>query len=137
MNRVTFRIGFLGIAVLAAAVALAHDAPGAQVDPVKVVTAQALPNVPGQTLTAMTVDVPPGDASPPHHHAGFVFAYVLMGTIESQLNDEPAKRFAKGESWVEPPGTLHARFTNPSKTEPARILAVFIAPDGAELTTAN
>ena len=31
MNRVMFRVGFLGIAVLAAAVALAHDAPGAHV----------------------------------------------------------------------------------------------------------
>lgn len=101
----------------------------------KVVSAQKLPNVPGQSLTAVTVDVPPGDVSPPHHHAGFVFVYVLAGTVESKLNDEPSKRFAPGETWVEPPGTLHASMSNPSKTEPARILAVFVAPDGAELTT--
>ena len=91
--------------------------------------------MPGQSLTAVTVDVPPGDVSPPHHHAGFVFVYVLQGTVESQLNAEPSKRFVVGDTWVEPPGTLHARMTNPSKTEPARILAVFVAPDGAELTT--
>ena len=78
---------------------------------------------------------PPGDVSPPHHHAGFVFVYVLAGTVESKLNDEPSKRFAVGETWVEPPGTLHASMSNPSKTEPARILAVFVAPDGAQLTT--
>ena len=114
---------------------LAHDAQPAGAEVVKVVSAQKLPNVPGQSLTAVTVDVPPGDVSPPHHHAGFVFVYVLAGSVDSKLNDEPSKRFATGETWVEPPGTLHASMSNPSKTEPARILAVFVAPDGAELTT--
>ena len=101
----------------------------------KVVSTQKLANVPGQTLTAVTVDVPPGDVSPPHHHAGFVLVYVLEGSVDSKLNDEPSKHYTKGETWVEPPGTLHASMSNPSKTEPARILAVFVAPDGAELTT--
>jgi len=102
---------------------------------VKVVSTQKLANVPGQTLTAVTVDVPPGDVSPPHHHAGFVFVYVLEGSVDSKLNDEPSKHYTTGETWVEPPGTLHASMSNPSKTKPARILAVFVAPDGAELTT--
>jgi len=121
-------------ACLLGVAAIAHEArPAAET--VKVVSTQKLPNVPGQSLTAVTVDVPPGDVSPPHHHAGFVFVYVLTGTVESKLNDEAPKRFASGETWVEPPGTLHASMSNPSKAEPARILAVFVAPDGAQLTT--
>ena len=103
----------------------------------KIVTIKALPNAPGQTLTAMTVDVPPGGVSAPHQHAGFVFVYVLAGTVESQLNQQPPRRFVAGETWVEPPGTVHTRFANPSKTDAARILAVFVAPDGAALTAPN
>jgi len=122
------------IACMLGAPALAHDAQPTGAEVVKVVSAQKLPNVPGQSLTAVTVDVPPGDVSSPHHHAGFVFVYVLVGPVESKLNDEPSKRYATGESWVEPPGTLHASMSNPNKTETARILAVFVAPDGAELT---
>ncbi len=113
---------------------LAHDAQPAGSETVTVVSTQKLPNAPGQSLTAVTVDVPPGDVSPPHHHAGFVFVYVLAGSVDSKLNDEPSKRFTAGQTWVEPPGTLHASMSNPSKTETARILAVFVAPDGAELT---
>jgi quercetin dioxygenase-like cupin family protein len=130
-------ITVLLIAVAAAASAHARAAEPTPSTEVKVVSIQALPNAPGQTLTAMTVDVPPGGVSPPHHHAGFVFVYVLAGTVESQLNQQQPRRFVAGETWVEPPGTVHTRFANPSKTDPARILAVFVAPEGAQLTAPN
>jgi quercetin dioxygenase-like cupin family protein len=128
--------------MLSVAVALIVGADGFASEPssaatVNVVSSTALPNVPGNSLTAVTVDLPPGDVSPPHHHAGFVFVYVLTGSVESQLNADPPQRFKVGDSWVEPPGTVHTKVVNPSKTEPARILAVFVAPTGAQLTTPN
>ncbi len=97
--------------------------------------AEVLANVPGHKLTAVTVEIAPGVGSPSHRHAGFVFVYVLEGTVESQLNDGEIVTYKAGESWVEPPGTLHAHSKNPSKTETAKILAVFVAKDGAQLTT--
>jgi quercetin dioxygenase-like cupin family protein len=130
-------IALVMIAVVAAVSAPARAAEPTPSSEVKIVTIQALPNAPGQTLTAMTVDVPPGGVSPPHHHAGFVFVYVLAGTVESQLNQQAPRRFVAGETWVEPPGTVHTRFANPSRTDTARILAVFVAPEGAALTTPN
>jgi quercetin dioxygenase-like cupin family protein len=99
------------------------------------VAQEALPNVPGHTLTAITVELAPGAASPSHHHAGFVFAYVLSGEIRSQLNDGPVKTYRAGESFVEPPSTIHTFSENPSPSEPARLLVVFVAKDGAKLTT--
>ena len=68
-------------------------------------------------------------------HAGFVFVYVLQGTVESQLNSGDIVTYKVGESWVEPPGTLHSHAKNPSETEVAKILAVFIAKEDAQLTT--
>jgi quercetin dioxygenase-like cupin family protein len=102
---------------------------------VNVVFSDALENVPGKALTVVEVDVPPGVGSPSHQHAGTVFVYVLEGTVKSQLNNGEIVEFKKGESWIEPPGTVHSMTKNPSKTENARVMAVFVAEEGAQLTT--
>lgn len=99
------------------------------------VTSTSIPNDSRQTLTAIVVELPPGARSPSHHHAGTVFAYVLAGTVRSQLDGGKVIEYRTGQSWIEPPGTRHALTENPSKTKSARILAVFIAPIGAQLTT--
>jgi quercetin dioxygenase-like cupin family protein len=101
---------------------------------IKPVTTNKLPNSPGNDLTAVVVELAPGAQAAKHHHAGFVFAYVLSGTIRSQLNGGVVKDYAAGQSWVEPPGTEHTLTENPSKVSPARLLAVFVAPEGAQLT---
>jgi quercetin dioxygenase-like cupin family protein len=110
----------------------AADAPGAKVTPV---ASNALPNVPGKRLTAVVVDYAAGGTSPAHHHAGSVFAYVLAGRIRSQVSDGPVAVFEAGQSFFEPPGSRHLVSENASQTEPARLLAIFIADEGATLTT--
>ena len=45
------------------------------------------------------------------------------------------KVYKAGESFFEPPGSKHLISENASATEPARLLAVFIADDGVQLTT--
>jgi len=96
---------------------------------------QPLPNLPGNSLTAVVVQLAPGAHVPSHHHAGFVFAYVLSGTVRSQLNDGPTVDYRTGQSWVEPPGTQHSLTANPSETDSASLLAVFVASSRAKLTT--
>jgi hypothetical protein len=55
--------------------------------------------------------------------------------IRSKVNDGPITVYEAGESWLEPPRAAHSVSENASATEPARLLAVFVAKDGAELTT--
>jgi quercetin dioxygenase-like cupin family protein len=106
---------------------------GAQVKPV---IAEKLPNVPGKSITAVVVSYAPGGKSPKHRHAGSVFAYVLSGSIRSENSATgPAKVYKAGESFFEPPGSEHLVSENASVTEPASLLAVFVADDGARLTT--
>lgn len=107
---------------------------GAKVTPV---FAYDLPNLPGHKMTGVLVEYGPGGSSPPHHHTdkGSVVAYVLEGAIRSKVNDGPVTVYQAGESWLEPPGAAHSVSANASATEPARLLAVFVAEDGAELTT--
>ena len=97
-----------------------------------------IPNIPGKTLTAAVVSYKPGGASPSHTHAksAFVWAYVLSGSIRSQVDDGPARVYHAGESWYEDPGAHHKVSENASKTKPASLLAVFVADsDDKTLTT--
>ena len=130
---------FIGAAC--AAVAIATAMPAAAQGRGETVTPhfeQAIPNIPGKSLVAQVVDYAPGGASPPHTHAksAFIFAYVLSGEIESQVNDEPKRVYRAGESWYETPGSSHPVSRNASKTEPAKLLAVFVVDtDDKPLTT--
>ena len=97
-----------------------------------------LPNVPGKSITAIVVNYAPGGSSPKHHHAGSVLAYVLTGEIRSENSATGAVRVYKaGESFFEPAGSTHLVSENASKTEPASLLAIFVADDGAHLTTVD
>lgn len=127
----------LGAAILQPS---ALTAAGADDNPASVqkVFAGKLPNVPGNSLSAVLVEYAPGGKSATHHHAGSVFAYVLSGAIRSQVTGDAAPKVYKaGESFFEPPGSSHLVSENASATEPASLLAVFVAEDDAALTAAG
>jgi quercetin dioxygenase-like cupin family protein len=91
------------------------------------IACEKLPNVPGKSITTLLVTFPPMAFTPRHRHPGSVTAYVLKGTLRSQLNDAPVGTFTQGGTWFEPPGTIHSMVENPSPTEPAEIMAIFVA----------
>jgi quercetin dioxygenase-like cupin family protein len=96
----------------------------------------ALPNVPGTRLTGVVVEYAPGGKTAKHWHAGSVYAYVLEGKIRSENSETgPAKVYSAGEGFFEPPGSAHVISENASNTEPAKLLAIFVAEYGATLTT--
>lgn len=98
----------------------------------------AITNIPGKSLVAVEVVYPPGGASPPHSHAksAFIYAYVVSGAIESQVGDEPAHVYTSGQSFHEEPGALHRISRNASRSEPAKLLAVFVVDSSdTQLTT--
>jgi quercetin dioxygenase-like cupin family protein len=119
------------LAMSLAAVAGAHEAG----DSVKPNFSRAIPNIPGKTLTAVEVVYPPGGSSHPHTHAksAFIYAYVVSGAIESQVDHGPVRTYKAGESFYEEPGQHHGISRNASKTEPAKLLAVFVV-DSNETT---
>ncbi|TKB92931.1 MAG: cupin domain-containing protein [Mesorhizobium sp.] len=105
---------------------------------VKLVYDQALPNVPGKSMKAVLVEYEPGGTSPAHTHpnSAFIYATVLEGAMRSQVNDGPVKTYRAGESFSEFPGDRHAVSENASKTERARLLAIFVVDTSeTELTT--
>ncbi|WP_224360265.1 cupin domain-containing protein [Hyalangium versicolor] len=128
-----FLAALLATAALAG-VAYAHAPDGT----VKPNFSHEIPNVPGKSLVAVEVTYPPGGATAPHRHAqsAFIYAYVVSGEIQSQVGDGPARVYKAGESFYEEPGAHHRISRNASKTQPAKLLAVFVVDTGDQpLTT--
>ena len=108
---------------------------GSALDKVEPIGSYALPNVPGKRVTIVRVFYGPGGFTRPHRHSGSVTAYITRGEIRSQLGGGPVELFKVGQSFFEPPGATHMISANASNTEPAELVAVFVADEGAQLTT--
>ncbi|MCX4429785.1 cupin domain-containing protein [Streptomyces mirabilis] len=118
-------------AAMASPAAMASTRP---TETLKPLLQQALPNVKGKTFTSAIVDFPPNASAMPHRHGqAFVYAYVLEGTVRSQLEGKPATTYHQGENWVEQPGAHHLLTENTSRTKRAKLLVVFVSNTGDKL----
>jgi len=97
----------------------------------------ALPNVPGKSIKGVLVEYGPGGSSLAHTHAksAFIYATVLEGAIRSSVNDGPVVTYRTGQSFSEMPGDRHSVSENASKTEPAKLLAVFVVDTNEKVLT--
>jgi quercetin dioxygenase-like cupin family protein len=116
------------LATLALTPALAQDTAATKNAKVTVVFDHALPNIPGKSIRGVLVEYEPGGSSPGHTHpkSAFIYATVLEGAMRSQVNDGPVTTYKAGQSWSELPGDRHNVSANASKTQPAKLLAVFV-----------
>lgn len=127
----------LGAAAIAAVLPVqAHDVPGGHGKPVAgkerldILQHLGLPDAAGRNGIMMTVTFAPGQASVPHVHPGSVFAYVLEGELESQMEGEQPVRYKAGQSWYEAPGHPHVLARNASGAKPAKLLVWLMTGDG-------
>jgi len=105
---------------------------------VTLVYEHALPNVPGKSIKGVLVEYGPGDVSSAHTHpkSAFIYATVLEGAIRTSVNNGPVVTYRAGQNFSEMPGDRHTVDENASKTEPAKLLAVFVVDtDEKELLT--
>ena len=102
-------------------------------DGVSVLMKQPLADMAGKVATVLTVDYAPGAASDAHLHPGSVFAYVLEGTVITQLEGERADDVYKGQSWYESPKKPHLVSRNASVTGPAKLLVLLLSQEGEAL----
>ena len=114
---------------------LCANSAGSTQDVVEPIGSYALPNVAGKRVTIVRVFYGPGGFTRAHRHAGSVTAYITKGEIRSQLAGGVVETFKVGQSFFEPPGAVHLVSANASMTEPAELIAVFVADEGAQLTT--
>lgn len=114
------------LAMIVSASAFAHDPS----EKVTVLQDQMLKNAPGKKALMIEVDYQPGQSSIAHKHDGTAMAYVLSGSVTSQVKDEKAVTYKAGEYWYEPAGSEHLVSKNASTTKPAKLLVFMVlAPD--------
>jgi quercetin dioxygenase-like cupin family protein len=78
------------------------------------------------------LDFAPGAWTPPHTHGAHTLNTILDGEVT--LRQDGAERtFKPGEMWSDHPGVVHA--AGNAGPAPARLLVVFVLPNGAPLTT--
>ncbi|WLS05019.1 cupin domain-containing protein [Shinella oryzae] len=114
---------------------LPYDARDAKVT---LVYEHPLPDVPGKSVKGVLVEYGPGGYSSAHTHAksALIYATVLEGAILSAVNGGKTETFTVGQNFTELPGDHHDVSANASKTEPAKLLAVFVVDtDDIPLTT--
>lgn len=109
--------------------AFAHEA-GDPSEKITVLQDQMLKNVPGKKALMIEVDYKPGQSSIAHKHDGTAMAYVLSGSITSQVKGEKEVTYKAGEYWYEAAGSEHLVSKNASATEPAKLLVFMVlSPD--------
>lgn len=83
-------------------------------------------------VTALLVEIAPGESTGWHQHPVPSFAYLLEGTLEITLTDGRAKRLEPGDALSEVTGTMHMGRAL-SKT-PVKIVVFYAGSVGKALT---
>jgi len=86
---------------------LAPSSAAAQVAKETPLMTKDLPDVPGKEGLIEKVVLSPGEAPPPHRHNADVFAYVLEGSIITQMTGGKPQTVHAGEVFYESPTDVH------------------------------
>jgi len=95
---------------------------------------ESLGEIPNAELKVSTLTIPPGAPSLPHKHTGPVFAYLLEGEIENQVDPNPPQRYKAGEYFYEPTLHVHRLLRNLSGTVAAKLLIFEVGEKGKQFT---
>ncbi len=95
---------------------------------------EPLAEMPNAEVRVITLTVAPGANSSPHKHTGPVFAYLLEGEIENQVDPDPPRRYKPGEFFYEPPLHVHRSLRNLSATKAAKLLIFEVGEKGKQFT---
>ena len=84
----------------------------------------------GQEVSVIKITTAPGATAGAHQHNGPVFAYLLKGEVESQVDPDPPRVYRSGDVFYEAPMHTHRFYRNLSKTEPAELLVFSVRKMG-------
>lgn len=87
-----------------------------------------------QEVQILTVELQPGESSPPHRHNAHTYVYVLSGSIIMQVKNGEAVTLTAGQTFYESPEDVHIQSANTSDSIPAKIVVFMIKKKGAAIT---
>jgi quercetin dioxygenase-like cupin family protein len=124
-------ISIVGVAIGIAGLTLAHSVENASGsgEQVKVLASyEVKEKLDGKDANVTMVEVTfgPRQSGAPHRHPGPAFVYVVEGTYELGIDDQPTKIYKAGETFQEPSGCLHRVSRNPASTGNTKLIATVL-----------
>lgn len=95
---------------------------------------EPLAQIPDAEVRMLTLTLAPGSTSQAHKHTGPVFAYILEGSIENQVDPGAPKTYKPGDFFYEPAMHVHRQMKNLSDREPAKVLVFEVGEKGKTFT---
>ena len=85
-------------------------------------------SVPDRHVVQALAEFIPGGAAGKHTHPGEEFGYIVEGTLELQIEGQPARTVKAGEAFFVPAGVVHDGKNVGSG--PAKVLATYVVEKG-------
>jgi quercetin dioxygenase-like cupin family protein len=125
-------IGFLIWSSVAGLSAFAQTQPASPVKRTPIATAQLATAKTVDHVQVTRIDYTPGQPTGRHIHPMPVVGYVLSGSFVVQVQGKEAHTYKTGEVIYEPAGVPIEKFDNASSTEPAVLIANYLAGTGED-----
>jgi quercetin dioxygenase-like cupin family protein len=109
---------------------LARPQTATEIKRTPITTAELAPSKAVDHVQVTRLDFLPGQTTGRHMHPVPVVGYVESGVFIVQVEGQPQRRYTAGEAIYEPANTPIERYDNESSTEPAVLIAYYLA--GAE-----
>src|SRR5262245_48290746 len=125
----------IGIGIAGLALAHSHENASGSGEQVKVLASYDVKEkLDGKDATVTMVEVTfgPLQGGTSHRHPGSAFVYVVEGTYELGIDDQPTKIYKAGETFQEPSVCLHRVSRNPASTGKTKLIAVVLHPRSAK-----
>jgi len=133
-NYLTKTVRAIAIALMLNATILAPQAALAQPSQIKRTDLQRQDlSIPGREVVQVRVDIEPGVTFPKHAHPGEEIVYVIEGTLEYQIEDQPPVTLKAGDVLFIPAGAAHSA-KNPGKVTGSELATYIVEKDKPLLT---
>ncbi len=90
-------------------------------------------SIPGREIVQVLTEIPAGVESGWHQHPGEEVGYILAGTVEMRIKDQPTLTLHAGDPFLMPPRTPHNALDLGPET--GRMLSTYIVEPEAPLAT--
>ncbi len=90
-------------------------------------------SIPGREIVQVLTEIPAGVESGWHMHPGEEVGYIVAGTVEMTIQDQPTFTLHTGEGFLIPPNTPHNALDVGPDT--GKMLSTYIVEIGQPLTT--
>lgn len=94
---------------------------------------RAASSIPGREIVQVLTVIPVGVESGWHTHPGEEVGYIVAGTVQMMIKDQPTLLLNAGQGFLIPPGTPHNAFDLGPDT--GRMLSTYIVEVGKPLAT--